>query len=57
MEHVRIVLDLLEKQQLYVKRTKCSFGQQEVQYLGYVISLEGVGVDSEKVEAMKKWHK
>jgi hypothetical protein len=57
MEHVRTVLELREKQQLYVKRTKCSFGQQEVQYLGHVISPEGVGVDSEKVEAMKKWPK
>jgi hypothetical protein len=44
MEHVRKMMDLLEKQQLYVKRTKCSFGQQEVHYLGHVISPEGMGL-------------
>jgi hypothetical protein len=57
MEHVKIALELLEKQQLYVKKTKCSFGQQEVQYLGHVISPEGMEVDFGKVEAMKKWPK
>jgi hypothetical protein len=31
MEHVREVMDLLKKQQLYLKRAMCSFGQQEVQ--------------------------
>jgi hypothetical protein len=57
LEHVRIVLEIMEKQQLYVKRTKCIFGQQEVQYLGHVISPNGVGVDPEKVDAMQKWPK
>jgi len=57
MEHVKLVMTLLEEQQLYLKRTKCSFGQQEVQYLGHVISLEGVAVYPKKIEAMKKWPK
>lgn len=57
MEHVREMMDLLEKQQLYLMRAKCSFGQQEVQYLGHVISTEGVAVDSEKIEAIEEWPK
>jgi hypothetical protein len=57
MEHVRTVMDLLEKQQLYIKRAKCSFGQQEIHCLGHVISPKGVAVDSEKIEAMKEWPK
>jgi hypothetical protein len=39
------------------KKTKCSFGKQEVQYLGHVISPEGMRVDFGMVEAMKKWPK
>jgi hypothetical protein len=57
LQHVTTVLGILENHELYVKRTKCLFGQQEVQYLGHVISSKGVGVDPEKVEAMKKWPK
>jgi hypothetical protein len=57
MEHVKVMLEILVKQQLYIKRSKCIFGQQEVQYLGHVISPKGVGVDPEKVEVIKKWPK
>jgi hypothetical protein len=56
-KHVKIVLDILDTQQLYIKQSKCEFGQQKVQYLGHIISAEGVGVDPEKVEAMKQWPK
>jgi hypothetical protein len=57
MEHVRMVMDLLVKQQLYLKRAKCSFRQQEVHYLGHVIFSEEVAVDSKKIQAMKEWPK
>lgn len=56
-KHVKTVLDILDTQQLYVKQSKCDFGQQKVQYLGHLISTKGVGVDLEKVEAMKQWPK
>ena len=38
LQHLQIVLDILQSHQLYVKREKCQFGQQEVQYLGYIKS-------------------
>jgi hypothetical protein len=57
MGHVNTILSILERHQLYLKKSKCSFGQQEVQYLGHVISPRGVGVDPEKVEAMEEWPK
>lgn len=57
MTQVGRVLDILEEQELYIKGCKCNFGQQEVQYLGHIMSPTGVGVDPEKVEAMQRWPK
>ena len=57
LNHVKTVLDIMRTQQLYLIKSKCIFGKQEVQYLGHVISTEGVGVDPEKVDAVKGWPK
>ena len=54
-EHVDRVLQLLEEKQLYAKRSKCSFGVQEVEYLGHIVSHKGVKVDPRKIKAIKKW--
>eukprot|EP00253_Pinus_taeda_P028905 PITA_28905 len=45
VEHVDRVLQLLKEKQLYAKRSKCFFGVQEVEYLGHIVSHEGVKVD------------
>lgn len=37
--------------------SKCEFGQRKAHYLGHVISMKGVGVDSKKIDAMNKWSK
>jgi hypothetical protein len=49
------VLQILENNQLYVKRSKCTFGKQEVEYLGHIVSCEGVKVDLQNIQAIKKW--
>eukprot|EP00253_Pinus_taeda_P032526 PITA_32526 len=49
------VLQLLEEKQLYAKRSKCFFGVQEVEYLGHIVSHEGVKVDPSKIKAIKEW--
>nr|CAD1831522.1 unnamed protein product [Ananas comosus var. bracteatus] len=53
--HLRRVLEVLRTNQLFAKQTKCFFGQQQVDYLGYVITAQGVSIDESKVEAMLKW--
>jgi len=53
--HVKKVLQILEDNQLYAKKSKCEFGKKEVEYLGYVISGEGVKVDPNKIEAILSW--
>ena len=55
VEHVDRVLQLLEEKQLYAKRLKCFFGVQEVEYLGHIVSHEGVKVDPSKIKAIKEW--
>jgi hypothetical protein len=57
-EHVQlvdIVLELLEEKQLYSKPSKCAFGVQEVEYLGHIVSHEGVKVDPNKIKSMREW--
>ena len=55
VEHVDKVLQLLEEKQLYAKRSKCFFGVQEVEYLGHIVSHEGVKIDPSKIKAIKEW--
>ena len=55
VEHVDRVLQLLEEKQLYAKRSKCFFGVHEVEYLGHIVSHEGVKVDPSKIKAIKEW--
>nr|GEV16561.1 hypothetical protein [Tanacetum cinerariifolium] len=53
VEHLRIVLELLKKEKLYVKFSKCEFWLREVQFLGYVINGNGIHADPSKIEAVK----
>ena len=53
-EHLRIVLQTLRERQLYAKLSKCQFWLDRVAFLGHVISVEGVSVDSQKIEAVSE---
>jgi hypothetical protein len=50
VEHLRVVLTRLRDHQLYAKFSKCEFWLREVQFLGHVLSAEGVAVDPGKVK-------
>jgi hypothetical protein len=45
VQHVDKVLQLLKEKQLYAKPSKYLFGVKEVEYLGHIVSHEGVKVD------------
>ena len=51
--HLKIVLEVLQSHQLYAKQSKCVFGCAEVEYLGHIISANGVKVDPKKTLAMQ----
>ncbi|KAI3789955.1 hypothetical protein L2E82_02762 [Cichorium intybus] len=53
--HLKQVFETLRAQKLYGKLEKCSFLVEEVKFLGYVVSKDGVSVDQSKIEAIKSW--
>ncbi|GKA30758.1 reverse transcriptase domain-containing protein [Tanacetum coccineum] len=53
--HLGLVLELLRKEKLYAKFSKCKFWLREVQFLKHVINGDGIHVDSSKTEAVKNW--
>ncbi|KZV39307.1 peroxidase 64 [Dorcoceras hygrometricum] len=57
LKHLREVLDILEQHQLLLHKKKCVFGLRQVEYLGHIISGEGVAMDPGKVAAVEQWPK
>ncbi|GJR95359.1 putative reverse transcriptase domain-containing protein [Tanacetum coccineum] len=55
VEHLRLVLELLKKEKLYAKFSKCKFWLREVQFLGHVINGNRIHVYHSKIEAVKNW--
>ncbi|GKD22104.1 putative mitochondrial protein [Tanacetum coccineum] len=53
--HLRNVLEVMKTHQLYAKLSKCVFGIKQVEYLGHVISAEGVSTDPTKIKAIDEW--
>ncbi|GKG30251.1 putative reverse transcriptase domain-containing protein, partial [Tanacetum coccineum] len=53
--HLRIILELLKKEKLDAKFSKCGFWIRIVQFLGHLIDSQGLLVDPTKIEAVKNW--
>ncbi|GJV83460.1 putative reverse transcriptase domain-containing protein [Tanacetum coccineum] len=54
-KHLNLILELLKKEQLYAKFSKCEFWISRVQFLGHVIDSQGIHVDPAKIESIKDW--
>ncbi|GKD69147.1 putative reverse transcriptase domain-containing protein [Tanacetum coccineum] len=54
-KHLKTILELLKKERLYAKFSKCDFWLDSVQFMGHVIDRSGVHVDPVKIEAIKSW--
>ncbi|GJY30748.1 putative reverse transcriptase domain-containing protein, partial [Tanacetum coccineum] len=53
--HLKIVLEMLKKEKLFSKFSKCEFWLQEVHFLEHVVNSNGIHVDPSKIEAVKNW--
>ena len=49
------MLQTLREHQLYANLEKCEFFKTEIQYLGHVISKDGIAVDPKKIKAIFDW--
>ncbi|GJX80243.1 putative reverse transcriptase domain-containing protein [Tanacetum coccineum] len=54
-EHLKAILELLKKEELYAKFSKSEFWLPKVQFLGHVIDSQGIHVDPAKIESIKDW--
>jgi hypothetical protein len=54
-EHFRVVLQRLREHKLYAKFSKCDFWLKEVQFLGHIISKDGISMDPEKIQDVLNW--
>nr|GFC90958.1 putative reverse transcriptase domain-containing protein [Tanacetum cinerariifolium] len=54
-EHLRTILKLLKKEELYAKFSKCEFWIPKVLFLGHMINSKGIHVDPTKIISIKDW--
>ena len=52
VEHLALVLQALLDHHFYLKESKCSFGQTQIEYLGHIVCPEGVKPKATKIEAV-----
>ena len=54
-EHLKIVLQELREHQIFAKFSKCDFFKDKIQYLGHVVTKEGIFVDPKNIRAIEDW--
>nr|GFB28579.1 hypothetical protein [Tanacetum cinerariifolium] len=54
-EHLKLILELLKREKLYAKISKCEFWIPKVQFIGHVIDSRGIHVDPAKIKSIKNW--
>jgi hypothetical protein len=57
VQYVRLILTALRDSDLRIKAEKMEFYKQEVKFLRYIVSREGLKMDSKKIEAITSWPK
>ncbi|CAI7881847.1 unnamed protein product [Closterium sp. NIES-53] len=55
IKHLRRVFEILQREKFYVKLSKSEFALKKVQFLGHMVSAQGVHVDPKKIEAVRTW--
>src|SRR3546814_13268189 len=55
LKHLEEVFHRLDENELIIKEPKCKFAQKEVEFLGYLITQEGIKPTPKKIEAVRSW--
>jgi len=55
LQHLRLVFDVLWREQLYGKLSKCHWARPQVEYLGHIVAADGVRMDPRKTAAVANW--
>ncbi|PIK38261.1 hypothetical protein BSL78_24898 [Apostichopus japonicus] len=55
LQHLEQVLETLKAENLYANLKKCTFCTDQVVFLGFVVSSQGLKVDEEKIKAIQDW--
>lgn len=55
LKHLACVFDSLIEGQIFLKESKCSFAQQQLEYLGHIISAKGVAPNLANIKEMVEW--
>src|SRR5690606_30673125 len=53
--HLDTAFAILRHQQLYLKKSTCTFGATRIEYLGHFISHDGFSTDPTKITAVENW--
>ena len=57
-EHIQVVREVLQRLQrhgLYAKESKCVFHAQSIEFLGMIVSANGLQMCTDKVQAIEAW--
>ncbi|GKB06206.1 hypothetical protein Tco_0834439 [Tanacetum coccineum] len=54
-DHLKLISELLKKEELYAKFSKCEFWIPKVQFLSHVIDSQGIHMDPAKIKSIKDW--
>ena len=55
LKHVETILKILEENKFYANKSKCSFEQNEIEFLGHIVLVDGIKVDPKKIRAITEW--
>src|SRR5262245_12424508 len=55
IKHVKTVLKRLQENDLFAKLEKCEFSTKTVNFLGYVVSDQGIGMEPSRIRAISDW--
>jgi thiaminase len=55
IQHLKKIIEHLYQSELYANPKKCSFFQDEIKFLGYLVNANGVQMDPKQIEAIQEW--